>query len=639
MFSHSSLLPNPWLDLVADVIFVALFWIVGRLLCGNRLHGTEVLERTASMLVVGMLFTVGVATTLIYGRVGAHTLVPLVLLGTALVGWRRLPKPELTGSADERWQVPLALAVVVVGVALFQAWYRDWATDAGMVRMDHSDLGYWAMLAKALPVAKVSNAWVATMGEAAVSSGGVQDEWYHWGPMWLSMMITKLTGLPALESLLCVGSSLMLIMLALVAAAIVRSLTGWGIAASVAMGALSMMALPYPSIFQASNQNLLPFGWLQHSRTHLGWSFSYQFEAVQVFLILLCWLRGRTVLSLVFLFCATLSSPHFVAGGGVAVGTLMLISLMRRDKRLATWAALAVGTILLAWTVTHFAFGSGTDSLNSSTSGMLSSAIGTLPSRVWPVTADLLIAALLSILFIPGWVALIRSPGEGVAERVRFLGWLAVSGLVGGIIAFHVFSHVQALHFTGFPTATFAMPIAAWGLAVLVSRTIGWHRGVAIALIAIAVINGGMDSAYRKNVPPVLPWTVDDFTTLKQHLGGETFGYVARSDRSWWLPKFAFIASLLDSRCIRLNPLQSADVDDKYSKAFGVCLPMDVVPYEKGEPVNGWSLKLARKIGVRYLLHSSLEPLPPAIISECTPVVQVKDIILYRLKQAGPTVN
>lgn len=640
MFSNPSVLPSFWLDLAASILVLAVSALAGRLLCTRQLHGDDPLERLAGMLVTGLLFTVGIGVTWIFRRPGVHTLVPVVLVAAAL--WsRRRPVPASSPAPSSAVPAWLALGAVTLLASLFHAWQFDWLGADGLIRHGHGDLGYFGMLAKALPEARMSDGWSAVGGAALADAGMAQDQWYHWGPVWLGMVIQQATGLPAIESVLNVGATVMCTVLILVSAAVVRALTRWGILWSTLVGAASIMTLAVPPLARPLLAKLLPFGWLQHGWDSLLFQFSYQFEALQVALVLLCWLRGRSALALVLVFCATIGSPHFVGGVGVAVGTLMVLGVLKRDKSLWMPAAAAVGTILLAWGTLHWLLGVKmlTGLGSSGGGGLFGFTWQTLVAGGGRILADIGIGLLLGLLVVPGWLALIRIRRDTLPPQARLLGWLAFAALGGSMAAFHLFTHAEKFHFVIFPMAVLAQPIAVFGLALWASQLSGWRRALPVLPLLITLAACLVDAQQRKEGRVNSGRTLEELNALKQHLHGQPFGYIAKSDRPWWIPKRAFMAALLDSRCVRLNPLADADVGNSYSRFYNSYRLMELTPYQEGTPINEWSLKLARSLGIRHILQTKADPVPPAIAAACKPVFQSGDFTLYEIQQPPAVVS
>lgn len=639
MFSNPSVLPSFWLDLAASVLVLAVSALAGRLLCTRQLHGDDPLERLAGMLVTGLLFTVGVGVTWIFRRPGVHTLVPVVLVAAALWSKRQPPPAATTPPAPlPAW---LALGAVTLLSALFHAWQFDWLGADGFIHHGHGDLGYFGMLARALPETRMSDGWSAVGGAALADAGMTQDQWYHWGPVWLGMVIQQTTGLPAIESVLNVGATVMGTVLVLVSTAVARALTRWSVLWSSVVGIASIMTLAVPPLARPLLAKLLPFGWLQHGWDSLVFQFSYQFEALQVVLVLLCWIRGRNALALVMIFCATVSSPHFVGGMGVAVGALMVLGVLKRDRALWMPSAAAVGTILLAWGTLHWLLGVKmlTGLGASGGGGLFGFTWQTLAASGGRILGDIGIGLLLGLLVVPGWLALIRIQRNDLPPQARLLGWLAFAALVGSMAAFHLFTHAEKFHFVIFPMSVLAQPIAVFGLALWASQLTGWHRAVPILPLTLSLAACMVDAQQRKDDRVNSGRTLEQVNALKQHLQGQPFGYIAKADRPWWIPKRSFIAALLDSRCVRLNPLQEADVSNSYSRFYNSYRLMELTPYEEGTPIHEWSLKLAKSLGIRHILQTKHDPVPQAVVAACKPVFQSGDFILYEIQQPPAVVS
>lgn len=643
MFSHETVLPQPIGNVVTAFACLALFALIGRVLNGRALGEGDALERWAFAWVTGMLFTVGVGVTVMFGKGGLHLLHPVLLLGFCLYGRRTKPQPASAGPSGDARAVWGTILAAFVLTAAYQLWRQDWSGPDGTVRLDHSDYGYFAMLSKGIAEAKTSLGWAATMGAQAVEAGRTGDVWYHWGPMWLGMLLTRLTGLPAIETvLLCTGIITCTIALLLVTA-LVRALTGWGALRSLALALLSLIAMPYPESLRAYPL----FGHVEHSRESFYYFISYYYEAVIVFAALLAWLRGRNALLFVLLLCGAFSSPHFVGGAGLSVGVLMCGGLMLRKKELFRPSAAAVGILLLGWGIVRVLFGSETP-VGAGKDGLtwmrLLNGIGYggLSSGV---------EVLVCLLLVPGWVFLMRwtaptQPSESSASaaltddqaaRARWIGWLALAGVIGGQMATYIFNFSEQLHFSDFPSTLLAMPAGIWGLTVLLRSARLPQRAIALLLIGLTTAFGLTTLIRQKNDMKPSPLTVARLTDIRKSLGGEPYGYFTTEDRAWWLPKYSFLAALLDSRCIRLWPLKSADLDNRFSRAASDFLPLEMVPMAKDEPIGAWSLRFIRRLKLKWLLSEKGAPLPDEVRPYLELVSQGDGIKLYRiLETAAP---
>jgi hypothetical protein len=633
VLSFSSVLPNHWFDFLIEILLLSVFAGVGRLLIGSRLLRNAPSERLALSLVAGMLFSVGIGATFMFGRIGVHTLVPLVLLGAAVVGRWRFDQPEIEPATDRRWHSYAALGLALILAATLNMWFLDWRGPDGDIRLGHGDLGYFSMMTRSLAEAKVSNLWTAVSGSSLVEAGLSEEQWYHWGPLWMGMLIAKLTGLPALESVLNVGSTVMLSILIFLSGVITRALTRWNLMGCVLIGLVSICTLTLPQIAFPFLVVNAPFGSLQHCWESLALEFSYQFEAIQVMAILLLFLRGRYGLALTMVFCATVSSPHFVGGMGIAAGVLVIFGWLSKDRILLKTGAAAAATILFGWAVLHWVIdvkmmgGLHTEGQG----GLFGLTLAGIASNLGRVLGDLGVGLLLGIEVVLGWVAMIRIKKQGLPEHTRVLGWMAVASIVGGLAAFHLFQHAEKLHFTGFPMAVLALPISIWGMALWASQSSGLRRAIPALLMVITFASCLKGLHKQKNGRMDLDVSISQMDTLKQKLGGEPFGYYADRDRPWWIPKYSFLAALLDTRCIRLNPLQSADVADQYSRFYNTCKPMELVPFGEGEKIGPWSIKLAQALGIRYILQTQHDAVPAEISALCIPVFKERGFILYQL--------
>jgi hypothetical protein len=629
--SPSSVLASPVTDSFVVLAVLALFAAVGWWLGGGRCDDGELLDRLAVSLVLGMLFVIGVGVTMLYGRAGMHTVTPLLLLGFSTLARRRISPIALRTPPDERRQLWYSILALLLAVFLFHACRNDWRTADGMVRFDHSDYGFYALLAKGLAATKVSTGWAAAVGQLAVEAGQTDDQWYHWGPVWLGMLIMKVTGIPAVEAVLWCGSAVMVVILALLAGAMVRAVTGWSHGWSILLGVISIMAMPYPE----SLREVSPFGFVEHSRESLLWNFAYYFEAVLVLTMLLSWVRGRLALAIFMAVCATLSSPHFVGGVGVALGTLMVGGLIIRDRALWQPTAVAVGAILATWGLLRFGFGSAVSANHTADGAAMDATRVLYAARYGSLSAAIEFAV--CGLLVPGWLLLLRSKGEPLTERVRVLGWLTIAGVIGGMIASYLFNNVEEIHFTDFPITIIAMPAGIWGLALLAKSPKRWLRYVAVSLIAVCAVNGITTLYFQKVHSYHPPLRLSQVNGLKAVLKGDAFGYYAVADRQWWLPKYAFLAAMVDSRCIRLVPSVKADMENKIARAGRNFLPLEIVPFEPGTSIIDWSLKLADALSVSYVLDTQNDPAPPEIIGASECVFSDGDVRLYRIPPIPPS--
>lgn len=580
--------------------------------------------------VFGLIFAVGIGVTIMTRRVGTFLVQPLVLLVLACWANKRLRACKLLEATHERGHVIAALLLACFGTVAFHLWRQQWSAADGSVLIDHSDYGYYSMLAKGVTEAKVFLGWAATTGASAVEAGRTQDTWYHWGPIWLGMLLTRMTGIAEIESVLVSGAMISTLIALVLAACIVRVLTGWGHVKSLLLGAISLLAMPYPEALRSFS----PFSHVEHSRECYYWFISYYYEAVLVLSIVLSWLRGRQMLTLALIVCATLSAPHFVGGVGTTVGVLMCLGFMLRKRELFLPAMRAVGIILLTWAAIHFVLKLSTNVSNEVAKVSFSHFLTALFHGGLSVVLGLGVCA----LFLPGWIGLMRTRADGritddTVKRVRLLGWAAFSGLAGGMMATYLMRNSQELHFTDFPCTLLAMPAGIWGLARLTDDSDRCLRAFAWLSILATASFGVMTLQRQKGELQKMPWSVTQMNKVMKELRGEPFGYFTSEDRSWWIPKYGFAAALMDSRCIRLHPLKSADIDNNFSAASQDYLPMEMVPYAPGEPMHAWALKLMHHLRIRYLLRTRDTMIPEEILQRCDLVCGGGELILYRLRE------
>ncbi|MBK8093734.1 MAG: hypothetical protein IPK32_17610 [Verrucomicrobiaceae bacterium] len=628
MFSNPTVLAQPFANIFTALVCLVLFAVVGHLLTARRFDDGDALKRLALNLVFGMIFTIGIGITLYFGRAGIHLMPPLVLLGFAFWARRKFAAAAPNhATAEQRRGIWLVVLLTFAGCCAYQLWRADWTGEGDLIRLDHSDYGYFAMLSKGIGEAKVSTGWAATTGLHAVAAGRSQDLWYHWGPMWMGLLISKVTGMPSIEAVLVTTGIITTLIVLLLVTAIVRTLTGWSPLRSLAIAVLSLMAMPYPEAMRA----FAPFGHVEHSRESFFFFISYYYEAVMVFAILLSWLRGRQALAAALIVCATISSPHFVGGAGIAVGVLMCAGVLLRDRSLYKPAAAAVGLILVTMILVQAGLGATTSVSNGEEGITLKHAA----TAFMHGGLSTLVGIGVCVLFLPGWLRLVRNRSEdAISQRARLLGWLAFSGVTGGMVATYLFQNVEQLHFTDFPNTLLAMPIGFWGLARLSTASVAWQRWIAIVAMVLCTAFGVTTLNRQQKDMAKTPWTPAQLNEIKQALAGEPFGYFSAKDRAWWLPKQSFVAALLDTRCIRLWPLKSADFENRFSRAAMDFLPMEMVPFREGEPIHEWSLKFMHHVGIRHILRAGDGPIPPEIAAQCYIVCGSDNLTLYRLKNS-----
>ncbi len=616
---------------LAAIALGALAWGLGWALIPGGGAGEEPLTTAAARLVSGLLFISGVAATLCLRRFCFVTALLVLQAGFAIWAWRTRPPAAQTAPRGLPSLV-LAMAAVALGCAAFEWWNMGWVTgNDGAVRGLHSDLGYFAQLAKGLPEARAASLWAAVLGPEATTGSATRDVWYHWGPIWLSLAVTSATGIPAIVALLQVSAMVLDFVLVIAAGAIVGKLTGWAAGRSLLVGAASLVAVQLMRLFGVQwLGDWLPFGIVQHTRMSLAYCFSYKFEGAVVLAAMAAWQSKRMPLAVFLLFCASVSAPHNVAMGGVTAGVMGGLGLLLRQPRLWKTAGVIIATLLSAWAMLHFGF--GVDLPKAGDQALLVLDFNTLRLGLRAGVIDSLVALLLGALSLPGIVFLIRGKDPLASEESRLLGWLALSGVAGGYIAFHLLSTVtDRFHFTLLTHSILVMPAGVWGLARMASVYKGLARGACIALIVLGTGMGAADLQWFRQHENPQPWKAADLKAVQKVLAGRPFGYVSTSDRPWWISKQGSLASMLDSRCVRIDEIPGIDRTSSQSRYYGASRPYELLPLLPEEKAEAWSLRFARRLGVVCLLEIAPETLPPAFKTRARELLSVTGLKLYEL--------
>ena len=127
-------------------------------------------------------------------------------------------------------------------------------------------------------------------------------------------------------------------------------------------------------------------------------------------------------------------------------------------------------------------------------------------------------------------------------------------------------------------------------------------------------------------------WSKSDLARLHKALDGQPFGYMTGKDRGWWISKHGLLASAIGTRCVRINPLES---DHGRTAFYGNEAPFRLVPPVQNESVPQWCLRFMAKIGVRHLIETRADPLPPGLKKICQKVASIEGIDLYELDPAS----
>jgi hypothetical protein len=173
------------------------------------------------------------------------------------------------------------------------------------------------------------------------------------------------------------------------------------------------------------------------------------------------------------------------------------------------------------------------------------------------------------------------------------------------------------------------MPTGLWGLARLARHgsSTAW-KATATGLI-LACVGMGMHGLLQvRHSEHIATWTIQDAAAIQRELRGRPFGYLTAQDRAWWLSKHGFLAGLLGSRGVRVNPETQAG---KHAQYYGGSAPFQLVPMKPGESVADWCHRFIAALGIHHLLATDAEPLPEALARRCKLLVHTGGLALYEL--------
>ena len=83
---------------------------------------------------------------------------------------------------------------------------------------------------------------------------------------------------------------------------------------------------------------------------------------------------------------------------------------------------------------------------------------------------------------------------------------------------------------------------------------------------------------------------------------------------------------------MRLNSIESVDKVGKTSRYYGSERPFVLVPREAGETEAQWSIRFARKLGVRRVLEIGDDKLPEEIRAIVRPVASSGPLQLFEIQ-------
>ena len=618
-----------WLAVLGSL---AVICGVGWLLVPRSLVDSPRLLRLGLILASGLAFVSMVTATISCGRPMFLTLVPVLQLALAGWAWR---KPVPASELDDSWtlrEVLLGAAILGLGAWVFQINYRLWSSTDHL-RLLNPDLGYYAQLVQSLPESKAANSWSASLGEHAVEASGVKDQWYHWGAIYLAVAIRSVSGLPTLHAMIDVGNVLLTIILSILAGAIAGQICPRrSVPVQLLIGLGSLVAVQW--LRTATTMGWLlqtsPEGFIAHMRYPLLMAFSYKYEGALALAALAAWLAGKRPVAAAMLFFAAMSAPHIVASVGVAAGPLMVLGVVLRKKAMWQTGGAIVVVLIAAWAMTTL--------LGASFPKGEGQAIVAfdLAKAGKGLAIDLMLTLVFGLLMLPGHLHLIRSQDDELRPEIRLLGWLALLAGLGASVGLQFLrNNPDCFHVMTLAQALIIMPVGLWGLvrmAIVGSQRVRIISGA----LAVTTVAMGLQTVLNPFAPdPDSIWTKRDLATLQKVLHGQPFGYMTNKDRGWWISKDALLASVLGTRSVRINPLDS---DHGRTGFYGNAAPFQLVPAVPDESLPQWCLRFMAKMGVRHLIETRADPLPQGLKDSCRKVASIEGIDLYELSATPATV-
>lgn len=619
-------LAAPMIILATLGVFIILGWV---LVPRTLLPGPKML-RLAVMLTSGMVFVQGFIATVCFQRMSYFA--GLSLCQLFLAAWFR-SRRALSESVPvtEQWtRREIAGLAFVSGLLLlfFHLPFRYTDGEGQIFRM-HEDMGYFVDMVVALPESKAANAWSIFMGNQTTEAIGVQDVWYHWGSLFLAVGIRSVTFLSAAQALMVVTNSVLNFLLIISAGALASSVLRLSTLRALLMGGAMITAV---NVLRSATlmdllMHWLPFDNFHHLRVPVALTLPYKFEGILVFTSLALWQSQRSALALGMIYVAACSAPHTVAVVGVSAAPLALLGLLRRDASMFKTGALSVTTALAGWATVHFIFQASLP-LNTG-NGVSLITVQKLFDAVKFGALDSVVTLLLSAILMVGVFFLIRGKTPKSTHQTKMLGWLSLCGLAGACVALHAMTLADRFHVVLMTHALLVMPVGACGLLGMALSSSKWPRLVAISLLAAAVAMGCqtiLRPALRRDPEA---WNMAHIATIRQHLAGQPVGYFSVQDRPWWIPKNAMLGGHLESRIVRLNPIDQRASIFFSAQAFNI--PLVWLPPEPGEKAFTWSIRLARKLGIHHLLETPDDKLPKSVKALCKPIAESGGLVLYEL--------
>jgi hypothetical protein len=173
---------------------------------------------------------------------------------------------------------------------------------------------------------------------------------------------------------------------------------------------------------------------------------------------------------------------------------------------------------------------------------------------------------------------------------------------MGTSIALQGMRSADRFHVVVMAHAVLIMPVCACGLVAMLRSLEGPRRLVALGLFTAVTMMG----AHTLIMPAVSrrqePWNLQSLAEVRELTQGRPVGYFSKADRNWWISKHGLLGGLLESRILRLNPL-----DERQSSHFS---------------------EAAYKIPFEWLPPGKL---PRRVREQCRPVWAGPGLMLYEL--------
>lgn len=631
----TSLEPN-YIILIAAVLgTLAIIFSCGWLLLPQSLGAQNKLLRAGLIGASGMLFVSSATASIVLHRMNYLALIPIVQIGFRLWSFwqqRRAGSPTAATRLD-RWTRSDIIALIgsVVAVTVMFQLPLQRSLHEGTTREVHSDLGFYAQQVLAIQEAGVADQWSAVLGPQTQEAGITKDFWYHWGAIFLAIGVKDVFGIPAISALLDVTGSVMNILLLLCTSAIAAALVRGKTSTMLLIGALSLLATQVLRSLDLQTwlNTHLPYGTTQHSKFALAAYFSYKFEAVALLAALSAWINRFHLLAITVLFCACVSAPHTVAACGIAGGATLVIGVLLRNQNTWKTGAALIAVPSCAWFITVRIFG-------ASMAGEGASILVTSPAAISSIllhgSLDAFISLGISMLSLPGILHLIIARDEDITPEARTLGWMALVSIASACIAFHLLQQMtDRHHVTLFIHAILVMPVGIWGAARLFKHSKRGLRTASLAIITASALMGTHDLMLPILSNTATTWKSEDLAAAKRLLKGAPLGYIAEHDRGWWIPERGVMASIIESRIVRLNPLKG---EQKVASSvfYGYGKPLMLLKPTQKENAFAWTLRFAHKLGVQHLIEFPNQPLPPVIAQQAKLKLTTQSFKIYKLE-------